>query len=232
MIIPTIDKNWTAVSKYLNDNEIKHYSFDFWETIAYSNPTFKQKRAEFIQDLKRDINSIENIKEAFSKIGSEYNRTQESGLKLSSPLVLLKKVLIELNIPISSDTLSFIKFEIDNLFLKYPPVLYTNLLFELENIVKSGKTISITSNTAFISGYIIERFLKNISLIDKFSFLLFSDILGFAKPNNKIFEQLYIHAKVIHPNLKKSEVIHFGDNSNTDYFGALNYGFYAFKFSS
>jgi hypothetical protein len=43
--------NWRNLLDIKDDNVILHYSFDFWNTIAVSNPIFKQKRADYICGL-------------------------------------------------------------------------------------------------------------------------------------------------------------------------------------
>jgi FMN phosphatase YigB (HAD superfamily) len=231
MINKQVNENWEAVYQYINNAEIKHYSFDFWNTIAYSNSEFKKKRAELVAGLIKNNFSISDVSEAFAKVGTTYNKQQESGLGILSPFNLLDKVLNELTPSISYYDLNSLKFEIDSLFLKYPPHLDNNLNSIIERIQFHGKTCSITSNTAFISGDVIWQFLSDAKLLDNFSFTLFSNDVGFGKPSSKMYEHLYLKAKVIHPQLKKSEVLHIGDNEVADYKGALEFGLKSFQFN-
>ena len=232
MNISRINENWDVVYNYVNDLKLKHFSFDFWNTIAYSNPEFKEKRAELLLRFINKNTDASIVKIAFSEIGKEYNLNQESGIELVSSIDLLSRVLNKLNSSISGAELSFLKTQLDSLFLKYPPLIDNNLYDIVELIIKSGKTSSITSNTAFISGNIIREFLSNVELLNKFSFCLFSDNVGFAKPGSKIYEQLYSEVGKKQPSLKKSEIIHFGDNEVADHCGAMNFGFKAFRFKS
>lgn len=230
MISNQINENWKAIFRYLENKDIKHYSFDFWNTIAYSNPEFKNKRAELFLGFSKYIFSVSDVNAAFTKVGAEYNHHQESGMELLSPLDLLNKILKELNHAVSFSDLYELKIEIDSLFIKYPPELDKNFYSIIESIKYYGKTCSITSNTAFISGDVIRQFLTDATLLDKFSFCLFSNEVGFGKPSSKMYELLYQKAKAINPPLKKSEIIHIGDDELADYKGALKFGLKSLHF--
>lgn len=209
---------------YIENPTFKHYSFDFWNTIAFSNIEFKKKRTELILDsINNNVSNI-NITECFEKIGAWYNIQQESNMEIISSFNLLKKVIHVLNPQVNEVDLIKLHNGIDSLFLKYPPYLVNNLNTIINNIQDLGKTCSITSNTAFISGKIIREFLHNVQILNKFSFVLFSNELGFSKPSYKMFDYLFLKAKNIHPKLKKSEIIHIGDNEISDNNGAINFG--------
>lgn len=230
MISNQINENWKAIFRDLENKDIKHYSFDFWNTIAYSNPEFKNKRAELFLGFSKYIFSVSDVNAAFTKVGAEYNHHQESGMELLSPLDLLNKILKELTPSVSYSDLYELKVEIDSLFLKYPPKLDYNIYSLIERIQYYGKACSITSNTAFISGNVIRQFLTDAKLLDKFSFCLFSNEVGYGKPSSNMYELLYRKANAINPLLNKSQIIHIGDNELADYKGALKSGLKSFHF--
>ncbi|MCF8451793.1 MAG: HAD-IA family hydrolase [Pedobacter sp.] len=224
-------ENWEVVSSFLTNKDIKHLSFDFWNTIAFSNQNFKLNRAKYINNILNSKVSINSINAAFEKIGKEYNQYQESGKHVISSCRLLEMVIDELQVFNEYiDTIELKKI-IDSLFLEYPPVIDLNFKEVLEAILASGKTCSLTSNTAFISGHTIKIFLDSIGLTNKFSFFLFSDEVGYAKPNNEIYEILFKNAKIYHSNLKFSQVIHIGDSIVADYYGALRLGYNSYLFN-
>ena len=99
---------------------------------------------------------------------------------------------------------------VETIFLRYPPSIDQEFLDYFDSISKEDIKFSITSNTAFISGSIIQKFLKNINLLDKFNFCLFSDEVGYGKPNRKIYECLYSKSKDYHSSISKIEIIHIG----------------------
>lgn len=223
-----INENWELVYQYVNSNDVKHCSFDFWNTIAFSNTVFKKKRAELVSGLLKNNVCFLDVNEAFAKIGTAYNIHQESGMELISPNALLEKVIQELNFSINHDSLADLKNEIDHLFLENPPSIDASALVVIDAIINSGKTCSVTSNTAFVSGDIIKAFLSKTQLFKKFSFLLFSNEVGYGKPCSKMYEQLFFNAQKVQPQLKKSEILHIGDNEKADYKGALENGLKAY----
>lgn len=222
--------NWSDLNILIERRVIKHYSFDFWNTIAYSNPKFKKERAIYISEFLHIINKEEEINSAFALIGEEYNFLMENQSKIISPEALYLKVIKQLNCNKEVD-IKKISEDIELLFLKYPPLIYAGFLNFLELNDNENKTISITSNTAFISGSAIEKFLESIGLLYKFQFCLFSDREIYGKPHKSIFINLYLKKKEFEPEINYNEIIHIGDNLNTDYNGAKNIGFQVFLLS-
>ncbi|HEU4495582.1 MAG TPA: HAD-IA family hydrolase, partial [Flavobacterium sp.] len=59
---------------------------------------------------------------------------------------------------------------------------------------------------------------------DYFSFQIYSDEAGVSKPDSRIYQLAYEEIKKINA-IGKKEVIHVGDNKNSDYEGAKKFGF-------
>lgn len=222
--------NWVDLNILIKQRTIKHYSFDFWNTIAFSNPQFKKERAIYISEFFHLYNKELEINSAFSSIGEEYNFHMESQLGVISPENLYLKLVKKLKCNKEFDIKKIVE-DIELLFLNYPPIIYTGFLDFLELIDGGNKTISITSNTAFISGSVIEKFLESIGLLNKFKFCLFSDRENYGKPHKSIFEKVYLKKKEFEPGINLNEIIHIGDNLNKDYNGAKNIGFQVFHLS-
>jgi len=223
--------NWADLNILIKQRTIKHYSFDFWNTIAFSNPQFKKERAIYISEFFHLYNKELEINSAFSLIGEEYNFHMESQLSIISPENLYLKLVKKLKCSKEFDIKKIVE-DIELLFLNYPPIIYTGFLNFLELIDSGNKTISITSNTAFISGSVIEKFLESIGLLNKFKFCLFSDRENYGKPHKSIFEKVYLKKKEFEPGINLNEIIHIGDNLNIDYNGAKNIGFQVFYLSN
>lgn len=219
--------NWDDLNMMIELSSFKHYSFDFWNTIAFSNPKFKTERAIYISEFFHLYNKEEEINSAFTLIGEEYNLLIENQSSIISQESLYLKVIKQLKFNKEVD-IKKIVYDIEILFLKYPPIIYSGFLNFLELIDNENKTISITSNTAFISGSVIEKFLESIGLLNKFKFCLFSDRENYGKPHKSIFEKINLKKKEFGPGINLNEIIHIGDNLNTDYIGAKNIGFKAF----
>jgi hypothetical protein len=219
----------SLLNEYVSLNSIRHCSLDFWNTIAYSNPRFKLYRAELLSSVFKGCLDELKISAAFEKVGSEYNRQQISGVKTTSSIELLRSVLSELRLLLSFSELSQLNAEINQLFLKYPPILNNSICQYIDKLVSTDITCSIMSNTAFISGEVIRNFLDNVGLKNKFSFTLFSDEVGFGKPNTPMYELLFSNIQQVFPGVRKSDILHIGDDQVSDFDGARRFGISAFK---
>lgn len=220
-----IKNQWVELSNYTDANKHLHYSFDFWNTIAFSNPTFKKERTNFIHEILEGKFTKEIIDEAFSVIGKNYNSSIENNEETLTVNELYLRVFEYIGV-IQYLDLEKIKEAIFNLFLKYPPSICENFISYINKLELNSVTISITSNTTFIPGFIIEIFLQQIDLYKKFSFCVFSDKEQVAKPNKKIFDIVLSH---LNNKIKSAiDAIHIGDNLQADYIGAKKSGLSAF----
>ena len=91
-------------------------------------------------------------------------------------------------------------------------------------MVTEGKSINILSNTGFINGKTLRKILSFYELEDFISFQIYSDEVGYSKPNNEIFQLVFDQVNKTRETQKK-EILHIGDNSIADYNGAINFGF-------
>ena len=220
---------WSDLAVYNESNVVKHYSFDFWNTIVKSNSVFKSERAEFIRHQIGHDFSIDSINAAFGKIGREYNESVESGQQSILSRDLYLKVFNELNYKGEID-LDFVVDKVEDIFLQNPPKIEVGFLNFLQLLKNSGKTISLTSNTAFIPGSVIKKYLASINIDEHFDFLIFSDECGYGKPSNIIFDNLFRKAKELHELIEAEEITHVGDNYFADIEGSVRLGISAFFF--
>lgn len=219
--------SWNDIVSLVDNHNIQHVSFDFWNTLVRPNPLFKEKRAELIGTLFKNQFSKYEIDSAFSKIGKKYNEHQQEGNAAIPPLDLLKSVLNEIK-PDSNVNLIELFNQINSLFLAYPPFIEPSFYEIIDLINEKGKTCSITSNTAFISGSVITEYLENCNLLHHFSFTIFSDEFGFGKPSSKIFDYLTIRAIECKSMVDQTNILHIGDNLESDYNGAIQSSLTAF----
>lgn len=117
----------------------------------------------------------------------------------------------------------------EQLFMQYKPLLIDPKISQLLHRIQSeSKTISILSNTAFIKGSTLRSLLEHYELGQFFSFQLYSDELGYAKPHPVAFEQMLIHTQAIQQrHISPEQIIHIGDNKTADYDGAVKSGIQA-----
>ena len=221
--------SWSDLIGHSKEQCFKHYSFDFWSTIAFSNPKFKSERTKYFSNLfdyKIEQNLITKV---FAEIGKSYNDIIESGGQTLSVDALYDSVFQKLNVNLGL-SIENIKSDVFEIFLKYPPLIAADFFTFLNSINLNSTSISITSNTAFIPGQVIETFLKENNLLNKFSFCIFSDLESVAKPNVEIFNRLL--SKITSNGVEPKEVMHIGDNLIADYSGANKAGLSAFHLIS
>lgn len=202
------------LNSMVNKN-IKAISFDLWGTLIKSNPEYKEKRLDLIQqyttmsryEIQYNIDTIKkNIDVLVEKFGFHYNAED-----------IYFSIMNKCNINTTEVNL---KELCEDLFLKYPPVLIDNDLPELLKELAKNYTLVISSNTVLINGFYLERTLYGLGIIYSFNHAFFSNEIGHSKPNPLFFKD--VHSKL---GLLTNEIVHIGDNQKTDILGAMNYGF-------
>ncbi|MCK7553990.1 HAD family hydrolase [Chitinophaga sedimenti] len=212
------------------DDTVCHFSFDMWLTLIRSNPLFKPKRDALFKSFFAIREPVEKVAQVIRQHDLFANKTSEITGRHVYANQLYCLALHDLGINVAELTqqkLNEFQAEADELFMKYKPVLIDSDIHRFFKAIKNqGKTISILSNTAFISGAVLRQLLEHHELSTFFSFQLYSDETGFAKPDFAAFHLVFRHAAAIRP-LSKSAILHIGDNPAADYRGAINYGFKA-----
>lgn len=213
-------KSINEIFQIINKKNVKHISFDFWNTLYESNPEFKLKRNELLSNLSnkgslevQDI--IETKSHVFNSSFSENDHINHDNLIIS----LLDDLKVEH---------SYIE-NIFELFRNNPPKKFPGLNLFFKEISNMGITTSILSNTAYIPGKEIIKVLKADNCLNFFSFLLFSDEMKQGKPNSSVFQKVKDEVKRINTNIQDSEILHVGDDIYFDVTPALKYGFSALK---
>lgn len=95
------------------------------------------------------------------------------------------------------------------LALRYPPVMFNSGIEEGLRRLSESFDLILSSNTLLINGTTLANVLKSLGLSKYFSSMNFSDKLGCAKPNPRMYGE---------------SKFHIGDNPITDGIGAENAG--------
>ncbi len=215
----------------INIQQHQHFSFDLWLTLIKSNPEFKNRRNLLFKDFFEMDCSMDKLSEVVRYYDVLCNNINEkTGLNLDT-FEIYYLILNALNVKIDAiETEKLTQFydETELLFMNFrPDLIDPKIQLFFKKIVEQGKTINILSNTAFIKGVTLRKVLEHYELRPYFSFEIFSDEVGFSKPNPAIFQLVYDEIKNF-KSLEKKQVLHVGDNKIADYHGALNFGFDAF----
>ncbi len=206
---------------------IRHISFDLWLTLIKSNPLFKRKRAEFLSEhfnpkgfsVDNVINIVHSLDKACDRLNEKSGKKKEARLMYRS---ILKRLGYNLN-NVHNNFLDDLVKQINQLFFEFPPVLLNHHIPDiLKDLKGNGYTLNISSNTGFIEGPFLRRYLQKNHLDNFFDFAIFSDEIDASKPSENFYNIVYQNARA-----EKCEILHIGDNYTADYIGATNFGFNA-----
>ncbi|MET3538824.1 HAD family hydrolase [Chryseobacterium limigenitum] len=207
-----------------------HFSFDLWLTLIKSHPEFKAKRVELFSSFFNVNNPIEEVAKVVKYYDDLCNNINEvlGGNIDTFEIYLL--ILGSLNVDlkqINKEKLNDFYLKSEELFLEYKPVvIFENLHQFFDEIKNQGKTINVLSNTGFIKGKTMRKFLINENLDHYIDFHIYSDELNISKPNPLIFQE--VKNRVKNQDLPMDQILHIGDNPIADYKGAKDFGFNAY----
>lgn len=206
-----------------------HFSFDLWLTLIKSHPEFKAKRVELFSsffDVKKPIGEVAKTVKYYDDLCNNINEVIGGNVDTFEIYLLILNAL-EYDIKqLSSNHLTEFYQKSEDLFLEYRPVvIFENLHNFFDEIKNQGKTINILSNTGFIKGKTMRKFLINENLDQYIDFHIYSDEIKCSKPNPMVFQE--VKKMVKNQELQLNRILHIGDNPIADYKGAKDFGFNA-----
>ncbi|AZA53468.1 HAD family hydrolase [Chryseobacterium sp. G0201] len=206
-----------------------HFSFDLWLTLIKSHPEFKAKRVELFSsffNVNKPIEEVTKVVKYYDDLCNTINEVIGGNVDTFEIYLLILNSL-EVDIKrVNRDNLSDFYQKSEDLFLEYKPVvIFENLHQFFDEIKNQGKTINILSNTGFIKGKTMRKFLINENLDKYIDFHIYSDELKISKPNPLVFQE--VKDKVKNQDLPMNQILHIGDNPIADYKGAMDFGFNA-----
>lgn len=206
-----------------------HFSFDLWLTLIKSHPEFKTKRVELFTSFFNIDKPIEEVAKTVKYYDDLCNTINEvTGGNIDTFEIYLM-ILNALNVDVKqldNKKLDTFYQKSEELFLEYKPVvIFENIKEFLDQIKNQGKTINILSNTGFIKGRTMRKFLIQEELDQYIDFHIYSDEINISKPNPLIFQEVKNNLK--DQELPMHRILHIGDNPVADYRGAKDFGFSA-----
>ncbi|UWX59108.1 HAD family hydrolase [Chryseobacterium oranimense] len=206
-----------------------HFSFDLWLTLIKSHPEFKTKRVELFTSFFNVDKPIDEVAKTVKYYDDLCNTINEvTGGNIDTFEIYLM-ILNALNVDVKqldNKKLDTFYQKSEELFLEYKPVvIFENIKEFLDQIKNQGKTINILSNTGFIKGRTMRKFLIQEELDQYIDFHIYSDEINISKPNPLIFQEVKNNLK--DQELPMHRILHIGDNPVADYKGAKDFGFNA-----
>lgn len=208
--------------------QVKHISFDFWNTLAIANPCYARCRSITLGAWA--VRTEEFVNTAYKKVKA---RIDDDTLQGDEYTVddCFHTLVPELNRG------GHYYYEVEELKVKLwkdfhwnPPTILPEILTELYRLKALGYTMSIGSNTNFIPGQVIkESVLLKLGIFD---YYVFSDEIGVSKPSRDFFYNIRYNGCDPHMDIARDEIIHIGDSSEFDYHPAIRFGFQAQEIDS
>jgi putative hydrolase of the HAD superfamily len=215
---------------------VRAVTFDLWETLFFNRDG---------DESRRRAARLISVTEAFKRLGVQVSIGQvESALKRVTSWLLevwdenedVSHVeQLELLVRFASGGSLALKNEwTERLsaayiapFFEVPPYLNPDASKVLEELASAGKRIGLICNTGLTPGFALRRFLDSERVLDYFDFLVFSDEIGFRKPDPRVF-----HLAARKLKADPSSIVHVGDNLKLDVWGAQCAGSKAILFES
>lgn len=202
---------------------ISHISFDVWNTLIIANPAFAAARTGYLAwALKRDT---AEVKDAYTRVKKQVDTAAEdTGVGYTTPEVYAK-LFEALNVEYNDIFAEALMYDVNDLFLRHPPTIVDSVKRLIALARSRGLTVSIGSNSNFISGRQMYPWL--LSQFDHaFSYGVFSDLERTAKPSATFFGRVIDNARQCRGQgaVPPHAIVHVGDNPICDGWGADEVG--------
>lgn len=206
-----------------------HFSFDLWLTLIKSHPEFKTKRVELFTsffNVDKPVGEVAKAVKYYDDLCNTINEVTGGNIDtFEIYLMILGSLDVDVK-QLDREKLKAFYLKSEELFLEYKPVvIFENIKDFLDQIKNQGKTVNILSNTGFIKGKTMRKFLIQEELDQYIDFHIYSDEINISKPNPLIFQE--VKNKLKDQELPMHRVLHIGDNPVADYKGAKDFGFNA-----
>lgn len=211
-------------------SKISHISFDLWLTLLKSNPEFKRKKIGlFWKDYNPKKLSLEEIEAIVRNVDVQCTRIAEITQTHFNTFSMISMILFQLgNNDHQLGDIQAIHNKIQWLYLENLPFLYEEQTKSiLEKLYYQVNILSVGSNTGFVDGETIRKGLDFLGIGKFFDDFVFSNECGFAKPSKDFFKLVHDVSRY-----DKEQILHVGDNSYADGYGAKLYGLESFIINS
>lgn len=217
--------------------QYKHYSFDLWLTLIKSNPLFKKRRSlYFYEKFNFQQKSLPEVEAVFRQVDVMCNTINERTGKNIDADEMYLMVISHMNnnlINLHDIDIDALYRKMEGLLFNYLPQIYcSNTADVLGKLKEHGATTNILSNTGFIKGSTLRHVLNLLGIGQYIDFQLYSDELGFSKPNPAFFQLMIDQALILNPAIELTDIVHTGDNPVADIAGAEAMGLSAVLINS
>ena len=199
---------------------IKAVTFDLWNTLI-SYKDYASLRIAYLTALlhkeklghKREV-----VRQAYTSVQDYWRLNPLKEHRFVPAKDRVEMILRKLGVKVDQDVRLAIVRYFEEVLLEDPPTLHDGVKVTLESLY--GKyPIGLISDSGLTPGRILRRVLAVRGILKFFRFTIFSDEVGYNKPNPIIFKQAL---KLL--GAQPKEIIHVGDLPETDITGAKRMG--------
>jgi len=211
-------------------------TFDLWETLIFDKPELDEARGrmrcEGIRDGLERLGislALDDVKLGYDESAKIFQTVWDQNREVSTveqiyAIVKLAGGQVD-KIPPSTDAIQALVNGYVEPILTLRPSLGDNVVNTLEDLRALGVKIGLISNTGRAPGESLRRLLESYGVMKYFDVAVFSNEVGFRKPDLRIFKQATSEL-----GLNPGGVIHVGDNPDADFNGAKEAGMNAVLF--
>ncbi|TNE70169.1 HAD family hydrolase [bacterium] len=210
---------------------MKTISIDFWNTLVDARTGGKERHQARIDKIKeiaaRYNQSItpEQVEDAKKKASEEFDLEWLGHQRTMLTHELVDRIVNHLGIPAKKNEKEELTFVFQHSLLKGAPDLAAGVLEVIPRLA-AKYPLAIISDTMFSPGSVLRSYLMTKGLLDYFSHFVFSDEVGYSKPDKRAFLQ------VLEKNNALAEhSFHIGDIQDTDIKGAQSVGMKAILYT-
>lgn len=202
---------------------IKHISFDVWNTLIKPNPAFAAARTEYLANVADRDPDV--VKATYTRIKKHVDDMAEKTGHAYTTAQVFDMLFAELELVSSEFMREAVRLDLGDRFICNPPQIPDSVKHLVSVLHRKGITLSIASNSNFISGRLMYPWLQQ-QFEGRFAFGVFSDLQGVAKPSAAFFGFVIDHLRRLNHRvpIRVNEVLHVGDNAVCDAWGADEVG--------
>ena len=205
-------------------------TFDLWQTLILDAPERDEVRSRMrYEDLHKALTSLgvqlplqelkRGYEESAGRLQAIWKRNEDVAMieqiRMIMELASNRSGTMPTN-PSAAETLE--RAYVDSLFV-FPPKLNPGALEILKAIRGRGHKIGLISNTGRSPGEALRKLLESYGVLQFFDATVFSNEVGFRKPDRRIYEQAANGLGV-----ELENIVHIGDDPEADIWGAKQVG--------
>lgn len=206
-------------------------SIDFWNTLVKANTNGDKRHSirmntmlDIVKRYRQDV-TIEDLDEAHRQASRTFDKIWYGQQRTLTTEELIDQIFKELDIIPSIGEMDELILTFQESLYAGPPELADHISEVLPDL--AGKyRLALISDTMYSPGRVLREYLKSKNLYDYFDVFVFSDEVGYSKPNIRAFQTVLDATHAIPKNS-----YHIGDIQDTDIQGAKTAGMNAILYT-